>query len=80
MEIYEYMKKAQENDKEALEHIINIFEPKVKYSLRMVPSEYREDLEQELKVKLIEMILHYDFTSTPTFTEYMKAKYGSDIK
>lgn len=76
MDLYEYAKKAQQEDRQALEQMIKVFEPKVKYSLRAVPPEYRKDLEQELKMKLIEMILRYDLNSIPTFTEYIKANGG----
>ncbi|MCM3174586.1 hypothetical protein M3636_20355 [Paenibacillus sp. MER 99-2] len=37
-------------------HILESFTPKIKSSLLQVPVEHREDLQQELYVKMIEVI------------------------
>lgn len=44
------------HDQEATLHILESFTPKIKASLRQVPSDHREDLKQELYVKMIEVI------------------------
>lgn len=44
------------DDKEATAQILEAFTPKIKASLRQVPIDYREDLMQELYVKMIEVI------------------------
>lgn len=50
----------QQNDQEATLHILESFTPKIKASLLQVPAEHREDLKQELYVKMIEVIQHFD--------------------
>lgn len=66
--LYELVKESRQN-KQALETIINLFEPKLKKSLTLTNYNEREDLEQELKCKLIKCILDYDVESTPGFWE-----------
>ncbi|WP_145332484.1 helix-turn-helix domain-containing protein [Paenibacillus xylanexedens] len=46
----------QHHDQEATLHILESFTPKIKASLRQVPRDHREDLKQELYVKMIEVI------------------------
>ncbi|WP_258297695.1 helix-turn-helix domain-containing protein [Paenibacillus peoriae] len=50
----------QQHDQEATLHILESFTPKIKASLLQVPAEHREDLKQELYVKMIEVIQHFD--------------------
>ncbi|KAA8748209.1 helix-turn-helix domain-containing protein [Paenibacillus sp. UASWS1643] len=52
----------QHHDQEATLHILESFVPKVKASLLQVPLEHREDLEQELYVKMIEVIQSFDIS------------------
>ncbi|WP_445933731.1 helix-turn-helix domain-containing protein [Paenibacillus sp. FSL H8-0104] len=50
----------QHHDQEATLHILESFVPKIKASLRQVPADYRDDLKQELYVKMIEVIQTFD--------------------
>ncbi|WP_445933732.1 helix-turn-helix domain-containing protein [Paenibacillus sp. FSL H8-0104] len=52
----------QYQDQEATLHILESFIPKIKASLRQVPSDYRDDLKQELYVKMIEVIQTFDMS------------------
>lgn len=53
----ELLMKAQlHNDQEATAQILDSFTPKIKASLHQVPVDHREDLRQELYVKMIEVI------------------------
>lgn len=55
------------HDNKALLDVIRIFEPKVKKSLYQTQPFYREDLRQDLMVKLINCIRKYDVQSVPGF-------------
>lgn len=43
------------HDQEATMQILDRIEPKIKASLQQVPADHREDLKQELYVKMIEL-------------------------
>lgn len=58
--MYELLEQAKEKDKDALLEIIIKFQPKIKKSLHQTSPQDREDLEQELIVKIIEVIHSID--------------------
>lgn len=64
-------------DNNALLDIINLFEPKVKGSLYQTQPLYREDLRQELMIKLIKSIKKFDVQSVPGFWD-MKDYYSGN--
>ncbi|PLR75281.1 hypothetical protein CU633_21900 [Bacillus sp. V3-13] len=64
--LYELVKEAKNNN-EALESIIDLFEPKLKKSMYMTNLNDRDDLAQELKVKMVSYIKGYDIDSVPGF-------------
>jgi DNA-directed RNA polymerase specialized sigma24 family protein len=66
--LYELVKEAKD-DNTALQTIINMFEPKLKKSIFLTNSNDREDLAQELKVKMVSYIKGYDIDSIPGFWE-----------
>ncbi|MEH7356844.1 helix-turn-helix domain-containing protein [Neobacillus drentensis] len=66
--LYELVKKAK-HDNTALQTIINMFEPKLKKSIYMTNLNDREDLAQELKLKMVSYIKGYDIESIPGFWE-----------
>ncbi|NOU79393.1 hypothetical protein GC101_10935 [Paenibacillus sp. LMG 31459] len=54
---------AQEyHDQEATLQVLESFTPKIKASLRQVPADYRDDLKQELYVKMIEVIQTFNIS------------------
>jgi len=69
--LYELVKSSQENA-QAMQMLIDIFEPKLKKTLSLTKHDEREDLAQELKCKLIQYIRRYNVDSTPGFWEMQK--------
>ncbi|OKP96766.1 helix-turn-helix domain-containing protein [Paenibacillus sp. P46E] len=61
MELYELLVKAHTSDNEAVLSIIKRFKPKIKKSLNQTSPQNRDDLEQDLLTKFIEIIHTYDF-------------------
>ncbi|MDQ0175291.1 helix-turn-helix domain-containing protein [Bacillus chungangensis] len=70
--LYELVKESKESN-QALETIINLFEPKLRKTLTLTSYNERDDLAQELKYHLIKAIKGYDVDATPGFWE-LKAK------
>lgn len=70
MKLYCLMKQAQDKDNEAVINIINMFSPKLKKSLLQTSLQEREDLEQDLVLKMIDIIYQYNLESTPGFWEF----------
>ena len=68
------IKKAQENDTKAVESIIFRFNPKIQKSLLQTDFQNRNDLKQEVSIKMIEAIYKYDINSIPGFWEYVNKK------
>ncbi|QQK81364.1 helix-turn-helix domain-containing protein [Salicibibacter cibi] len=68
--IRHYVKEAQRGDREKLATLIHQFEPKIRNCLWQTTPGERDDLRQELMLKLIEITLHYDPEKAPTFTEF----------
>ncbi|MFE0556583.1 helix-turn-helix domain-containing protein [Paenibacillus sp. NPDC058910] len=59
----ELLVQAQEHhDQNATLQILESFTPKIKASLLQVPANHREDLKQELYVKMIEVIQTFDIS------------------
>ncbi|WP_418793968.1 helix-turn-helix domain-containing protein [Paenibacillus phytohabitans] len=52
----------QYHDQEATLQVLESFTPKIKASLRQVPADYRDDLKQELYVKMIEVIQTFNIS------------------
>lgn len=66
--LYDLVKESKESNC-ALQEVIDLFEPKIKKSLRLTSSQEKDDLSQELRCKLISCIKTYDLDSTPGFWE-----------
>ncbi|WP_201714528.1 helix-turn-helix domain-containing protein [Rossellomorea arthrocnemi] len=62
--LYDLVKEAQGNT-EYETKVIRTFEPKIKKSLYLTRVENREDLEQELKIKLIRYVRDYSLENVP---------------
>lgn len=61
----------------ALSNIIQLFSPKIKSSLKQTNHQDREDLSQELKLKLIIYIRNYDVDDTPGFFDIFEEETGT---
>ncbi|ERI07367.1 helix-turn-helix domain-containing protein [Aneurinibacillus aneurinilyticus] len=51
-------------DNDSLEKVIDLFSPKIDQSLKQTKLQNREDLSQELKIKLLDCIRNYDVDNT----------------
>lgn len=56
------MRAQQLHDPDATMQILDFFTPKIKAELYQVPTEHREDLQQDLYVKMIEVIQRFDIS------------------
>ncbi|MEB2301546.1 helix-turn-helix domain-containing protein [Lysinibacillus xylanilyticus] len=63
------------HDDTALLTVLNYFEPRLKHCLYQTHPHYREDLRQDLLIKLINTIKKYDVDSVPGFWD-MKNLYS----
>ncbi|MGM2818234.1 MULTISPECIES: hypothetical protein [Bacillus] len=54
------------------EVILSLFLPKIKKSLKNTPFQEREDLEQEIKLKIYEKIDVFDNFSAPGFFDFIE--------
>ncbi|XJZ27539.1 helix-turn-helix domain-containing protein [Bacillota bacterium Lsc_1132] len=69
--------KESKFNREAMESVIKLFEPKLKKTLYMTNPNDRDDLEQELKMKMVSYIKEYDTNSVPGFWKF-KEKLDKD--
>lgn len=60
------------DDNIALLDVISLFEPKLKKVIFQTQPLYREDLQQDLLIKMIHCIKKYDTNSVPGFWEMKK--------
>lgn len=67
------VKEAKQNNRHAMQLIINRFKPKLDSSLTQTSSQEREDLKQEVSLRIIEAIYRYDLNSTPGFWEFYES-------
>jgi hypothetical protein len=64
-------KRVQEhNDIDSLEVVLNLFEPKIRASLKQTSPQEQGDLYQELKIKIIEIVRQYEYSNTCGFWEF----------
>ncbi|WP_238655565.1 helix-turn-helix domain-containing protein [Paenibacillus piscarius] len=72
------IKKAKQKDRAAIATIIDKFTPKIQKSLYQTNAQNRNDLRQEVNLKMIEAINKYDLESVPGFWEFVNQNmYGS---
>ncbi|MEZ2658935.1 helix-turn-helix domain-containing protein [Aneurinibacillus aneurinilyticus] len=58
-------------DNDSLEKVIDLFSPKIDQSLKQTKLQNREDLSQELKIKLLDCIRNYDVDNTPGYFQML---------
>lgn len=63
---------ARKNDKNAMESIILKFNPKLQKSLYQTTLQDRNDLKQEIHLKIIEAVYKYDIETVPGFWEFIQ--------
>ncbi|MCA1055031.1 hypothetical protein LCM10_08540 [Rossellomorea aquimaris] len=69
--LYDMVKEAQHNAQYEV-NVVRTFEPKIKKSLRLTQLENRDDLEQELKIKLIGYVRDYSLQDVPGLFDLIK--------
>ncbi|TKD70569.1 helix-turn-helix domain-containing protein [Pseudalkalibacillus hwajinpoensis] len=74
--LYKLLQQAKQSDEEALELIFSQFEKKIEAELRQTPFEYRDDLRQELYVKILEAVEKYNMEEVPNFEQFIGGKKG----
>ncbi|MFP3360016.1 helix-turn-helix domain-containing protein, partial [Planococcus sp. SIMBA_143] len=57
--LYTLLQQAKNEDKEGLSAILNQFEKKIEAELRQTPPQNRDDLRQELVIKVMEAVEKY---------------------
>lgn len=68
--LYSLIKKVrEEEDKEAMGTIISKFKPRIRSSLTQTSRQEREDMQQEVYIKIMEVVYKYDIESTPSIWE-----------
>ncbi|WP_152657520.1 helix-turn-helix domain-containing protein [Oceanobacillus sp. CFH 90083] len=56
--------------------VISFFEPSIKKNLRNTPYQERNDLEQEISMKILEKINKLQSLEVPTFFEFIDCESG----
>lgn len=70
--LYYLIKQAEKNkDLTSIEEIIHRFEPKIKSSSKFIQNREREDLEQELKIRIVKAVDKFKTSKTPGFIEFV---------
>ena len=64
--LYTLVKRSR-TDNDSLGSVIELFSPKIDHSLRQTKPQYREDLSQELKIKLLDCIRNYEVDNVPGY-------------
>ncbi|RSL30329.1 hypothetical protein D7Z54_26590 [Salibacterium salarium] len=59
--------KARDNDKDAMYHILEHFEPFIQKSLKQTSMQEKEDLRQELRLVCLESIYQFRIDRVPGF-------------
>jgi flagellar biosynthesis chaperone FliJ len=70
--LYELAKKSKNEDVIYTGKIIELFDPKIKSLLSLTSYQKREDLYQELRLKLLDIILTYDVDASPGFWDLQR--------
>jgi len=64
--------KQSRTDNHSLVKVIDLFSPKIDHSLHQTNQQYREDLAQDLKMKLLVCIRNYDVENIPGYFQMIE--------
>lgn len=78
MSLLSLVKEAQNDNPEAMLMILKRFERKILYELRQTSFQDREDLVQELHLKMIETVQNYNIEKAPGFWEFVHQQKTED--
>ncbi|MGP4081662.1 helix-turn-helix domain-containing protein [Pseudalkalibacillus sp. R45] len=81
MDLYGSVQKAKKNkDRSSIQHILERLEPKIKQTVVSMERRYQEDVEQEVKLRIMEAVRGYDTDHLPTLKELLgKTKGGQAV-
>ncbi|WP_075618776.1 helix-turn-helix domain-containing protein [Paenisporosarcina indica] len=68
--------KQSRTDNNSLVCVIDIFSPKIDHSLKQTKQQFREDLSQELKIKLLDCIRNYEVDNIPGYFQMIELLEG----
>ncbi|WP_273831759.1 helix-turn-helix domain-containing protein [Guptibacillus sedimenti] len=72
--LYTLLQQAKNEDKEGLNAILNQFEKKIEAELRQTSPQNRDDLRQELVMKVMEAVEKYSVGDVPNFEQFIEAQ------
>ncbi|PFG15254.1 helix-turn-helix domain-containing protein [Bacillus sp. es.036] len=75
--LYTLLQQAKNEDKEGLSGILNQFEKKIEAELRQTSPQNRDDLRQELVIKVMEAVEKYSVEDVPNFEQFIEAQKGN---
>lgn len=77
MSLYEKVQNAKRNDRKAMEDVLMRLEPKIRHTIHSIEKKYQEDVEQEVKLRVLEAVRGYDLDNLPSLTDMLdKTKEG----
>jgi F0F1-type ATP synthase membrane subunit b/b' len=74
--LYTLLQQAKNEEKEGLGAILNQFEKKIEAELRQTSPQNRDDLRQELVMKVMEAVEKYKVEDVPNFEQFIEAQKG----
>lgn len=69
--LYYLIQQAKTRDMESMNEIIHRFDPKIKNTSKFTGNHEREDLEQELKIRVVKAVDKFKTAETPGFREFV---------
>ncbi|GAB6989096.1 helix-turn-helix domain-containing protein [Paenibacillus pini] len=73
-ELYDLVLRAQNGDNDALQEILTIISPKIRFARTQIKPDRQDDLEQNILETLIRKIMTYDLNQTPDFSAFCRQK------
>lgn len=58
--------------KQKREYVLRKVEPQIRRQMKAIPNRFRDDVEQEVRIKLFQSIDKVKFEKTPTIFEFIK--------
>ena len=74
--LYTLLQQAKNKDKEGLNEILNQFEKKIEAELRQTSPQNRDDLCQEIMIKVMEAVEKYKVEDVPNFEQFIESQKG----
>ncbi|MCA0170549.1 helix-turn-helix domain-containing protein [Bacillus sp. RAR_GA_16] len=74
--LYSALQRAKQKDEEGLKEVIQQFEKKIEAELRQTSLQNRDDLRQELVIKVMEAVEKYKMEDVPNFEQFIEAQKG----